>query len=291
MATIKILTCIHKDDIYLKDKDYLPIQVGKALASCDLHIQGDDSGDHISAKNPSYCELTALYWAWKNLKDIDYIGLCHYRRYFDFHRQGRKGFPCTLFPTGECEGKDIRIPADILTRLEEGCVIMPKPMTLQLSLFNDYCVTHVSDDLRTLERLVKSDGDPTFSQAFDDVMYYSHKLRPCNMFIMGWSGFDRYCQWLFGILEKVEKETHIEYYSPYQKRIYGFMAERLLNVYLRARGLKTFEVPLLFFCDQPDEDLSLPLGKYRYRNLLKGLSFLFSFSPKYWGRLIADKQL
>lgn len=54
MATIKILTCIHKDDIYLKDKDYLPIQVGKALASCDLHIQGDDSGDHISAKNPSY---------------------------------------------------------------------------------------------------------------------------------------------------------------------------------------------------------------------------------------------
>lgn len=206
MATIKILTCIHKDDIYLKDKDYLPIQVGKALASCDLHIQGDDSGDHISAKNPSYCELTALYWAWKNLKGIDYIGLCHYRRYFDFHRQGRKGFPCTLFPTGECEGKDIRIPADILTRLEEGCVIMPKPMTLQLSLFNDYCVTHVSDDLRTLERLVKSDGDPTFSQAFDDVMYYSHKLRPCNMFIMGWSEFDRYCQWLFGILEKVERK-------------------------------------------------------------------------------------
>ena len=34
------------------------------------------TGDHISSKNPNYCELTGLYWAWKNL-DCEYIGLCH----------------------------------------------------------------------------------------------------------------------------------------------------------------------------------------------------------------------
>ena len=61
---------------------FLPIQVGRAISSVDLGIQGDDTGDNISWKNRNYCELTALYWAWKNLKEVDIIGLCHYRRYF-----------------------------------------------------------------------------------------------------------------------------------------------------------------------------------------------------------------
>ena len=43
----------------------------------------DDEGENISDKNPMYCELTAQYWAWKNL-DADYYGFCHYRRYFNF---------------------------------------------------------------------------------------------------------------------------------------------------------------------------------------------------------------
>lgn len=34
---------------------------------------GDNTGDNISLRNPNYCELTGLYWAWKNLK-CDYIG-------------------------------------------------------------------------------------------------------------------------------------------------------------------------------------------------------------------------
>ena len=67
---------------------YMPLQVGKALSDVDLGVQGDDEGDNISTKNPNYCELTGLYWAWKNLKDADYIGLAHYRRYFDFKGTG-----------------------------------------------------------------------------------------------------------------------------------------------------------------------------------------------------------
>ena len=51
--------------------------------------------DSISNKNDSYCELTGMYWALKNLKNVDVIGLCHYRRYFDFHKQCKWPYPIT----------------------------------------------------------------------------------------------------------------------------------------------------------------------------------------------------
>lgn len=68
-------------DVFCNDV-YIPIHVGKALSSVDLGIQADNTGDNISDMNPYYCELTAQYWGWKNL-DCEYIGLCHYRRYFE----------------------------------------------------------------------------------------------------------------------------------------------------------------------------------------------------------------
>lgn len=84
---VKILVACHKADPNIRQDDiYMPIQVGKALhPELDLGFQCDNTGDNISEKNGSYCELTALYWAWKNLKDIDYIGLCHYHRYFSIY--------------------------------------------------------------------------------------------------------------------------------------------------------------------------------------------------------------
>ena len=85
MATdkIKILVAVHKAGDVIHDEIYTPIHVGKANAGIDLGWMGDDTGDNISAKNQNYCELTAVYWAWKNLKDVDYVGLCHYRRFLD----------------------------------------------------------------------------------------------------------------------------------------------------------------------------------------------------------------
>ena len=75
------------------DEIFFPIHVGAAISNVTLGIQRDDQingsyCDNISSKNKSYCELTALYWAWKNIKkiypDLEYIGLNHYRRYFSF---------------------------------------------------------------------------------------------------------------------------------------------------------------------------------------------------------------
>ena len=89
MAKSKIIVCAHKNDFVLSNDVFRPLQVGKAQSAVNLGFDGDDTGDNISRKNPNYCELTGLYWAWKNLKDYDYVGLAHYRRYFDFSKKTR----------------------------------------------------------------------------------------------------------------------------------------------------------------------------------------------------------
>ena len=80
MKNIKIIVATHKEYQMPSDNIYLPLQVG-AEGKKDLGYQKDNTGDNISKKNPFFCELTGLYWAWKNL-DADYIGLAHYRIHF-----------------------------------------------------------------------------------------------------------------------------------------------------------------------------------------------------------------
>ena len=81
---ISILVSVHKPSEVLENKYIKSIQVGSALAKRRLDTTfHDDEGENISTLNKSYCELTAQYWAWKNL-DADYYGFCHYRRYFNF---------------------------------------------------------------------------------------------------------------------------------------------------------------------------------------------------------------
>ena len=77
---IKILVAAHKKYRMPEDKIYFPVQVG-SYGKENIGFARDDEGDNISQKNPYFCELTGLYWIWKNV-DADYYGLVHYRRYF-----------------------------------------------------------------------------------------------------------------------------------------------------------------------------------------------------------------
>ena len=78
MNSIKILIACHKPTDFLASDCLQPIQVGAAKAAVRLpDMLHDDEGENISALNPMYCELTAQYWAWKNLPGDD-SGLAHY---------------------------------------------------------------------------------------------------------------------------------------------------------------------------------------------------------------------
>ena len=92
MSEIKIFVCNTpgKKSTIINDPMYVPMLGGAALNSNNPNnLPGDNTGDNISQKNPTLCELTVQYWAWKNV-EADYFGFCHYRRYFDFSNKPHK---------------------------------------------------------------------------------------------------------------------------------------------------------------------------------------------------------
>lgn len=258
---------------------YMPIHVGKALSNTDLGVQGDDIGDNISKKNRNYCELTGMYWAWKNLKRVDVIGLCHYRRYFDFHSQCDRVMPETLFNTADFEQIDLSVPQKIIDKLHDGEVYVAKPRFYRESLFLNYCCAHVSDDIRSLENYIMTKQADNVKWAWFEYMHRNCQLRHYNMFIMTWQDFDAYCSWLFPLLTDIENQIDISHYSPVQTRIFGYMAERLMNVWLLSNHFKLHELPIIWFNDSPGSS-SCNHIKY-YFNLLRSKLALIITRGKY----------
>jgi hypothetical protein len=255
---IKILVCCHKKTELPPDDDgiFLPVQVGAALNQTDLGFQRDDMAegkpcDNISAKNASFCELTAMYWAWKNIRkiypDLEYIGLNHYRRYFSFDE--RKFFDDALNKkTDEVTGYRLN-KAKLEKILEKHDCIITSPCRLGVSLEMEYSFDHCSFDSRTMKKIVH-EKFPEYDEAMYDFYSHSNRFSPCNMTIMKWDDFDAYCSWLFEILFEAEKRIDISNYSTNQKRIFGFMAERLFNVYAKRNFRRMKFLPFVMYDDK-----------------------------------------
>lgn len=277
---IKILVCCHKPCVLPKDEIFLPIQVGAAISNVDLGMQRDDKVngepcDNISAKNKNYCELTAMYWAWKNIKkiypELEYIGLNHYRRYFFMEK---KTFVKDLFIRPENEVGEYVLRRDSFkNNLVLDKTIIAKKRIYPYSLAVDYSICHISEDLRTLQNVIK-DLYPDYINAFTSVLMHNNALAHYNMMIIGWEDFDSYCEWLFSILTEVEKRINIEHYSDVQKRIFGYMGERLFNVYLKKNKKEIEEVPVLQYVDNVKEysEMYCLYRKIRYSLSMKILT-------------------
>lgn len=276
----KILVCCHKDDIYEKKAPYFPLHVGKANSNKTLGIQGDNEGENISEKNGFYCELTGMYWAWKNLKDADIIGLCHYRRYFDFHNQTKQWVAHTACKTSRFESMDRSIPTNILEAVANGKVVVPTFTNCQLNMMADYCCSHVSDDFRTLQAVVCETQPNNVKKAFFKANYCTNRRPSYNMFIMNREDFNAYCSWLFEILEEVERRVDISHYSASQQRIFGYMSERLMNVWLIANNKEIITKPVIWYTDGDDSSLHTNFIKYNIRQLMNSISVKLA-APRY----------
>ena len=210
----------HKKFDMPKIKGYTPIQVG-AENKDDLGYIKDNTGDNISIKNPNYCELTGIYWIWKNDKDSDIIGISHYRRYF-----AKK----VLF------FKKIIETNQIIKILKKYDIIVAKKEIYKESVYEQYCVSSgFAKDLEQVRKIIKEKYPDKYSEAFNKVMK-CNSISQYNMMIAKKDIYTKYCKWLFDILFEMENSVDLTEYNDYQKRIYGFIAERLLNVWILANN-------------------------------------------------------
>lgn len=230
---IKILVAAHKNYVMPQDQNlYLPIFVGKDLHPDVNHtFQGDNTGDNISIKNAHYNELTAVYWAWRNL-DADAVGLVHYRRYLSLHKQKNLA---TILTQQQTE-----------SLLQQHDIILPKKRNYYIeSNYSHYVHAHHAEPLVLTRKIIEQDH-PAYLSAFDQVMQRK-SAHMFNMFIMKKRPFNEYCQWLFDILAKVEQNLDISDYNQYETRVYGFISERLLDVWLAVNHqYRTTEVNFVY---------------------------------------------
>ena len=226
-SELAMVVATHKQYAMPQDAVYLPVFVGAALsgdAAVPPGFARDDEGENISAKNRSWCELTALYWAWKNT-NADAVGLVHYRRHF----RGRGGI---------ASGAEIR---DALSRAD---AVLPKRRNYFIeSTYSQYIHAHHAEDLDETRRILE-ERHPDFLPAFDAVMKSTSGHR-FNMMVMKRPLLDDYCAWLFGVLSELERRLDISSYSDYDRRVFGFVAERLLDVYIVARNVNFVEMPVM----------------------------------------------
>ncbi|MBQ9478636.1 MAG: DUF4422 domain-containing protein [Selenomonadaceae bacterium] len=216
-----------------QDDVYLPLHVGRS-GKPDLGYVGDDSGDNISDKNSSFCELTGLYWAWKNLS-ADYLGLCHYRRYF-----GSKNF----FDGVELVKQKVFRRADYERLLDGVDVLLPTRRNYYVeTVRSQYEHAHSPRDLDRIEHII-SCLYPDNLRSFRAVMS-RRRLHLWNMFVMKRQLVEEYCRWLFDILFEFERWMDKNAQPNEKLRLFGFVSERLLDVWLFDKNLKTVETDVV----------------------------------------------
>lgn len=266
---VKILVGYHKPATLLKSDVLVPIHVGRALTSTTSkdgkmsteenqwllnNMIGDDTGDNISAKNREFCELTALYWAWKNydeLGDPDYIGFMQYRRQLIFTKEKNKSVKFSQIEYEKITENYMReIGIDDETILKEvegkdGLIFAPfsysktvygqfyeltfPPFDLNFSVFEK-----ALDILRTKY--------PDYSEACNQYLE-GREHYWFNCFVMKKEHFFGYCDWLFSILFELEKQADLTYETVNGRRVLAYIAERLHGIFY-TKNLKSWKISM-----------------------------------------------
>lgn len=219
---MSIYIVMHKIIDVHKKKGFVPLLVGAKnfLGEVPVEIKRDDSiKDNISNKNKNYCELTGMYWMWKNkeINENEIIGLCHYRRFFIKNALSVK--------------KETYLDYENIERiLRKYDIIVPKQRTYANKIKDNFSNAPKKEDMEKTKRIIQK-LYPEYIDSFNKFLD-GHTVYFYNMFIAKKSVMNEYFKWLFDILFELEKEIDISNYDDYEARIYGFIAERLFNVWI-----------------------------------------------------------
>ena len=264
---LKIFCAYHKKDKEIpiwKSDCVEPIQVGCAISKEDLGIIGDDTGDNISHKNQNYCEMTGLYWVWKNYlpnnPDLEYVGSAHYRRFLDF---------CDYKKTGSIiNGSIIKIYYDAFSKIFkkfynakniekylDADIIVSKQCDLgDKTILQQYLDNHPAYSMEKMIEIVLAKY-PQHKKIIMDTLN-GNSVYFCLNFVMKREIFEDFMEWTFQLTDEFEKDTKWNnYYKYVDLRNPGYIIERLfniwLNIYKSEHDVKIVERRLLFLEKKP----------------------------------------
>lgn len=239
---IKIYQTFHKPFTRVNDCNWLlPIGVN---GYSEQNWLTDNNGDNISHLNKYYCELTTMYYVWKNQKH-DYVGFYHYRRYLNYIIDNT----WVDFPFAKIN-QDISMMRYMTSNMQYDRIIRllkvsPVITTFPFPVFpniNDQYVGIHSEAKDTwylfLSYLIKDGHDPVL------VHHYFNELCKCpmyNTFVMRWDIFNDYCLNLFNLLDRITKQIGFPF-NEYNNRYPGFIAERYLGYYLHYKNINSTNV-------------------------------------------------
>ncbi|HFU2596679.1 TPA: glycosyltransferase [Campylobacter jejuni] len=296
---VKILVGYHKPAVLLKDDILTPIHLGRILATqaskdgevskedfewmCENMI-GDDTGDNISYLNRYFCELTGIYWAWKNyekLENPDYIGFMHYRRHFIFDEEN-SFVALQEYDTLESfylNNFDINYKAKLYSLLSYSNIIVPNPyIIVNNNIENNYKSDEVLKFWETdgvffdiLREIIKNDFPQYVNLANN--YFLQNRLYCFNMFIMPRDIFIRYCEFVFGIIFKLFEQTkNIEFTSLLHMRNCAYIGEIVTGLFfeiLNSEYKNTKKLNVALFRDTEIKALKYYSKNFEILNLNK----------------------
>jgi hypothetical protein len=200
--------------------DYcLPLEVGAALRNnFHYNLRDDSSDDNISKKNKLYNEITGLYWIWKN-DNHKYVGLYHYQRIFNLNNEKIRKY------------------------LKKYDFILPKKargLTRTKTCEELYKSSFVENDWEIMINALRE----LYPEYYLTSKMICQQKRQyfCNIFITKKDELDKYCNWLFPLLDKIDNRLDLRERNEYQSRAIGFMCEWLLTLYVGHNNFKIKEI-------------------------------------------------
>ncbi len=270
---LKIFISCHKPAKLILNDYLVPIQLGASNAKTKMKgVIRDNEGDNISELNSMYCEMTAQYYAWKNV-DLDYYGFFHYRRYLNFNKkrfiEDEYGNVIESYPSDAMAEKYSLDQDTIKSMVQKYDVIIPErkdlrrmaePWSTVREHYEKAPHLHVEDFDLMLDIIDKK--YPEYSKIAHDFAR-GHTMCFCNMYILKKDIFFKYSEFVFGVLEEFCKQADMDRYDTEALRTPGHLAERLFNIFLLKLeqdnpDLKVFELQTVYFEKTKPQEILAP---------------------------------
>lgn len=186
------------------------------------------SKEDVTYNDIRFSELRGLKYVWKHLNNDkdDYIGLCHYRRFF------------------KNDSNQILSSKEIISQLEKADGILTTEIFLKSTIKVFECQSSCySKDFVKLRNVIKNKY-PDYLVEFDSVLN-AHQMSIANMFVLKKNLAEKYCEWLFSILDDLSQEISVKKYNDSEKRVFGYFGEILLNVWVKHNRLVIKRYPIV----------------------------------------------